>query len=133
MPVRVLIVDDDPSFRETAALVLEERGYQVIGQADSVASAREAVEQLQPDALLLDVNLPDGDGLSLAEELRGVDAPQRILITSSDAWAASPQVVTRSGAAGFLPKTELAVADLDRYLHDGRGGSPRRKSGVPSG
>jgi DNA-binding NarL/FixJ family response regulator len=114
--VRVLIVDDDAAFRAAIGAVLTERGYEVVGEAATVAHARVAMSQLRPDALVLDVNLPDGNGIVFATELRTNGDAARVVLTSTDSAAATPRLLERSGAAGFIVKTELIVADLRPYL-----------------
>ena len=117
MPIRVLIVDDDTAFRRTIGAVLAARGYEIAGEAGSLAEARIAISELNPDGVLLDVNLPDGDGLSLAADLPPTDgAPPRVVLTSSDRNAAPSRLLRRAGVAGFIPKTELIAADLTRYF-----------------
>ena len=116
MRIRVLIVDDDPVFRDRITTVLRQRGYEVAGTAASVAEARAAITDLEPDALLLDVNLPDGDGIDLASEILAAGRTLRILLTSTDAGAAPGRLVRRSGAVGFVPKIELAVTELGPLL-----------------
>jgi DNA-binding NarL/FixJ family response regulator len=117
MATRVLIVDDDRSFRRTAAMLLRARSFEVVGEAADGREAIAAIEALQPDAVLLDVHLPDGDGLELARRLSpGGGVGPRVLLTSSDADAASQELAERCGAAGFVAKTELASAGLERYL-----------------
>jgi DNA-binding NarL/FixJ family response regulator len=112
---RVVIVDDDPNFRSDASAILGDRGYDVVGEAGTLAEARGVVAAAAPDLVLLDVHLPDGEGFVLAEELCGRD-DVRVLLTSTDAYAAPAGVLRDCGAAGFVPKTELASADLTRYL-----------------
>ena len=116
MAVRVLVVDDDSRFRESIARALSDRGYDVIGRAGTAAEARDGVARLRPDAVLLDVNLTDGDGISLASELAGDDDRHRVLLTSSDSDAAPARLVRQSGARGFIAKDELLASDLSRYL-----------------
>jgi DNA-binding NarL/FixJ family response regulator len=111
MPVRVLIVDDDTSFRRLIGQMLSERGYDVAGEAGTTAQARTAVRDLAPDALLLDVNLPDGSGLVFAQELASGGAAPRVLLTSSDPDAAPARRLAGSGAT-FVPKEALMSADL---------------------
>ncbi len=111
MPTRVLIVDDDPRFRATVSRALAERGYDVVGEAATIAGARAAVAELRPDAVLCDVNLPDGNGLALAGELR----PLRVLLTSSDENAAPPRLLARAGAA-FVAKPDFLITDLRPLL-----------------
>jgi CheY-like chemotaxis protein len=115
MESTVLIVDDDARFRQVAAELLADRGYRVVGEAGSAAEGLTLAEELRPDAVLVDVNLPDGDGLSVAERLVTDSAP-RVLLTSADASATTDRLVRLSGAAGFVPKTDLAQTALDRYL-----------------
>jgi len=103
----VLIVDDDGDFRRTASRLLIDRGYRVVGQAASVAEARLAIAELRPDAVLLDVNLPDCDGVSFAEELATSHPGVRVLLTSSD---------TTLEGTHFLAKTDLIASDLAQYL-----------------
>jgi DNA-binding NarL/FixJ family response regulator len=113
MPVRVLIIDDDPAFRDGIAGALTRRGYEIAGTAGTLAEARAALIDLRPDAVVLDVNLPDGNGVAFAGE---ACARARILLTSSDADAVPRRLVERSGAAGFVPKTELLAADFGGLL-----------------
>lgn len=107
MPRSVLVVDDDVTFREIVARVLALSGYQVIGEAGSVAEALARAGELRPDAALVDIGLPDGDGFSLARRLRALPHPPRVVLISTDAGAAGERAVQRSGAAGFLAKDEL--------------------------
>ena len=65
----VLIVDDHPSFRASARMLLEAEGYEVVGEAEDGQSALRAVEELRPDVVLLDVQLPDIDGIEVAARL----------------------------------------------------------------
>jgi DNA-binding NarL/FixJ family response regulator len=113
---RVLIVDDDPIFREAIAIALRKRGYEIVGTVSSLADARHAIAEESPDALLLDVNLPDGDGISFAARVRSDGSRPRILLTSSDPGAVPAGLLRRSGAAGFVAKAELAVTDLEPFL-----------------
>jgi DNA-binding NarL/FixJ family response regulator len=57
----------------------------VVGEADSVAAAREAAARLEPSAVLLDVELPDEDGITLARELAALPWRPRVVLTSIDA------------------------------------------------
>jgi DNA-binding NarL/FixJ family response regulator len=112
----VLVVDDDPEFRVLARRVLGGNGLSVVGEADSVATALAAAAELQPDVMLVDVGLPDGDGIALARELTALPWRPRVVLTSIDADAASPGEVRRSGANGFAPKDELPNAGLRLLL-----------------
>jgi DNA-binding NarL/FixJ family response regulator len=115
MEVTVLIVDDDPQFRGVVAEMLASRGYRVVGAAASAAEGLALASLLHPDAVLLDVHLPDGDGIALAARLTANGGPQ-VLLTSTDSRAATARLIRDCGAAGFVAKAELAGAALDRYL-----------------
>lgn len=112
MPASVLLVDDDPGFRQLARRMLVAAGLVVVAEAATVTAAMTAARELHPDAALVDVGLPDGDGVSLAGELGLLPTPPRVLLTSSDPDAASAEDVSRSGAAGFVPKAELPGVGL---------------------
>jgi DNA-binding NarL/FixJ family response regulator len=116
MPIRVLLVDDDDAFRRSAARVLTQRGYDVVGQASTVAEARAAIGRLRPDALLLDVNLPDGNGVTFATELTRDGGAPRVVLTSTDSSAVSRRLLERSGATGFVAKPALMAVDLAPLL-----------------
>jgi DNA-binding NarL/FixJ family response regulator len=122
MAVTVLIVDDHPSFRATARLLLEVEGYDVIGEAADGEAAIEAAHALRPDLVLLDVNLPDIDGFEVASRLTGnggggstAPPPAIILISSRDPSDYGTLVAT-SGARGFIPKAELSGDSLAALL-----------------
>src|SRR4051794_32769160 len=112
MPVRVLIVDDDAQFRALAVLLLRSLGYEVVGESADADSAVKAAMSLRPGAILLDLNLPDHDGFWVAEALHAAGIRSRILLTSSELIEVSPRTLERCGGVAFVPKTELATADL---------------------
>jgi DNA-binding NarL/FixJ family response regulator len=107
----VLVVDDSAAFRTTARMLLEARGYEVVGVAEDVATALARARELQPDCVLMDVNLPDGDGISAAGQL---DGPTVVLVSTLDASALGN--IEESGARGFVPKSELASPRLVELL-----------------
>jgi len=104
----VLIVDDDEGFGRAAAEILADRGYRVVGYATTVADALTQCDLLAPEAVLLDVRLPDGDGVELAGRLTARPHAPTVLLTSTDRKAVPAEQLRESGACGFVPKTELA-------------------------
>ena len=112
----VPVVDDDFEFAKVAADLLADCGYQVVGHAATANEAVAMCDRLDPDAVLLDVRLPDANGVSLAKRLRAASDRPSILLTSTDRKAVGPAVVQLCGASGFVPKTELARTDLDAFL-----------------
>jgi DNA-binding NarL/FixJ family response regulator len=116
MSTSVLIVDDHPSFRRSARLLLECEGYEVVGEAADGRSAVEAARELHPDLVLLDVQLPDLDGFSVARTLSANGTfPAVIMISSREAEDYGPLAV-QSGALGFITKSELSGATLAALL-----------------
>jgi DNA-binding NarL/FixJ family response regulator len=115
MPTRVLIVDDHPSFRSFARRLLEQFGFEVVGEAPDGRAAIEAARRLQPDAVLLDVLLPDFSGFEIATELAGSDPAMVVVLTSSRSASDLGVALRDSPARGFLPKasfTGSAFAEL---------------------
>ena len=105
---RVLIVDDHGPFRAIARELLEGAGYLVSGEAADAAEALAAVAADLPDAVLLDVQLPDRDGFSLAATLTRNGGPAVVLISSREAEDYGRRI-TACGARGFIPKSKLSA------------------------
>ena len=116
MSTSVLVVDDDATFRELAARMLERMGLSVVGEADTVASATAAARKLRPRAALVDVALPDGSGVRLALELAALPWGPRIVLTSNDRGAVSQDLARSSGAAAFIAKEDLPDSRLRALL-----------------
>jgi DNA-binding NarL/FixJ family response regulator len=119
MSATILVVDDDPVFRGLARRTLLAEGLKVVGEADSVAAAMAAAHELRPDAVLVDIGLPDGDGVALARALTALPWHPRVVLTSSDPEAASEDDVRASGAGAFVPKDDLPNAPLVGLLATG--------------
>lgn len=116
MATRVLIVDDHPSFRATARVLLESDGFEVVGEAEDGTGAIAAVERLRPDLVLLDVQLPDTNGFDVARQVTRNDGPVHVVLISSRDGSDFGPLVERSGALGFIPKGELSGARLAALL-----------------
>jgi DNA-binding NarL/FixJ family response regulator len=116
MTLGVLVVDDDPVFRDLARRMLRGAGLTVLGEAATMAEAKAAVRDLEPSAVLVDVGLPDGDGVTLAAHFATLARRPSVLLTSSDSDAVSPADVRRCGARGFVAKADLPGTRLDVLL-----------------
>jgi len=112
-------VDDDPEFRELAGRLLAASGLMVIGEADSLVAALEAAVQLKPSAVLVDVELPDGDGVTLARELAALPWRPRVVLTSIDPDITSTGEARLAGAVAFVNKAELPNVPLGELLGGG--------------
>jgi DNA-binding NarL/FixJ family response regulator len=115
----VLVVDDDAGFRDLVTRLLSGSGYVVVGEAGSVAQALVCARTLRPYAALVDIGLPDGDGFALAEQLRALPDPARVVLISTDADAASRPTAQRAGACGFLAKDALSGPALRQLIENG--------------
>jgi DNA-binding NarL/FixJ family response regulator len=104
VPHTVLIVDDHAGFRHFARRLLEAGGLTVIGEAETAQTAMIAAEKLQPDVVLLDVMLPDGDGFAVAERVAAT-----VILTSSHELDDLRTRLERSPARGFIPKDDLSA------------------------
>jgi DNA-binding NarL/FixJ family response regulator len=96
---RVVVIDDTELFRGDARRLLEARDYVVIGEADRAESALRVVRQMQPDVVLLDVNLPGRRGLDLCRELVQLAPKATILLMSADLPTQSLPATARRGAS----------------------------------
>ena len=112
----VLIVDDHPSFRASARMLLEAEGFEVVGEAADGQSALSAVAELRPDIVLLDVQLPDIDGIEVAATLTANGGGPAVVLTSSRDLADLGPVRERCAVRGFIPKAELSGAALEALL-----------------
>src|SRR5215208_2352781 len=112
----VLIVDDHPSFRASARMLLEAEGYEVVGEAEDGRAAIQAVHELRPDVVLLDVQLPDIDGIEVAARLTANGSAPAIVLTSSRDLADLGPLRDRCDVRGFIPKAELSGAALEALL-----------------
>lgn len=109
---RVLIVDDNTPYRSVARQLLESEGFDVVGESGDGATAVADARRLQPDVVLLDVQLPDRNGFDVARELAELPvAPVVVLSSSREASDYGSRVGTAS-AKGFISKRELTGARL---------------------
>jgi DNA-binding NarL/FixJ family response regulator len=104
-----LIVDDHPSFRASAKAMLEAEGFEIVGELADGASVVETVIALDPDLVLLDVQLPDRSGFDICAELEVCDGRSgRVILVSSRDLSDYGELVETSCACGFVPKGELS-------------------------
>lgn len=114
----ILLVDDDDGFRSLAVCTVRAAGLDPVHEASTVAGALTAAAKLRPEAALVDIGLPDGDGFQLARELAALPDPPRVVLISADADAADDAAAQRAGAVGFVAKENLEGARLRRLLGD---------------
>jgi DNA-binding NarL/FixJ family response regulator len=106
----VLIVDDHPTFRRFARRLLEQAGFSVVGEAEDAAGAVARTNELRPEAVLLDVLLPDRSGIEVAAELAGGSDPPAVVLTSSRSERDLGVALRDTPARGFIPKASFTGA-----------------------
>lgn len=126
---RVLIVDDHPVFRRgIAALVNEQDDLVVCGEAESAPTALEGLRQLNPDVVMMDVNMPGTNGIELIKMALAEQPKLTILILSAHAESLFALRALRAGAKGYVQKSEAltsVVVALRKVLNDGIYVSPK--------
>lgn len=135
-PVRTVVVDDHTFMRELigARLSRERSRYKVLAEVGDAAAAVAACEQLVPDLLILDINLPDRSGIDAVPEVKRVSPSTCILLCTAFASEDRIAEAIRSGAEGFVEKTNTwddfidavnCVSGGERYF---RSSSPKSKT-----
>ena len=110
---RLLLVEDHASFRQTLALVFDgEPDFEVVAQAGTVAEAREVMDDREADLGVVDLSLPDGEGVELIENLRQANPHFAALVLTASLDRAEHARAVEAGAAGVLHKS----ADMDQIL-----------------
>jgi DNA-binding NarL/FixJ family response regulator len=95
--------------------MLESGDFDVVGEADDGAAALQAAQDLAPDLVLLDVQLPDVSGIDLAGRLSANGGAAVILTSSRPSDQIGPDL-TSSGTLGFIPKDELTVSAIEELV-----------------
>lgn len=121
-PIRVVIVDDHQIVREGLQILLaEEAEFEVVGVAGDGASALMLAEQLKPNVILMDLVLPDLDGIEVTRRILSVNPSARVLILTTFAEDQRVRDAIRAGAIGYLLK-DILKPDLLRALRDAAAG-----------
>jgi DNA-binding NarL/FixJ family response regulator len=103
--IRVLLVDDDALVRAGLRMILSSaEDLDLVGEVDDGARAVAAVREHRPDVVLMDIRMPEMDGITATAALRRLDAPPRVIVLTT--FQADEQVLSalRVGASGFLLK-----------------------------
>jgi DNA-binding NarL/FixJ family response regulator len=112
MSVRVLVVDDSLPFRLAAAAVIAAvDGFELVGAVATGEASVQAVDELAPDLVVMDIRLPGIDGREATRQIRGRQPSVRVLLVSTDDPLGAPD---GCGAFGYLPKQALSPDRLQR-------------------
>ncbi len=120
--MRTLIVDDSSIVRRRLAIMLEEMGQvTIIGQAPNMAEALGLIPSLRPDAVIVDLRMPDGDGIHLVEALKQLDNPPLVGVLTNYPYDQYRKRCLQAGADFFFDKT-TEFARVPETLHRLSGG-----------
>jgi DNA-binding NarL/FixJ family response regulator len=124
MAVRVLIVDDQEPFRQAARAVVElTDGFEVAGEAETGEEAVDLARELEPDLVLMDVNLPGIDGLEATRRILNGSAGRVVvlMVSTYEADEYAPRAA-EAGAAAYIPKSEFEPDRLSEAWAAAEGG-----------
>jgi DNA-binding NarL/FixJ family response regulator len=136
--MKVLIVDDHAVVRHGLKSAIESHGYEVVAEAGSINQAQAFMAQTNPDAIVVDINLPDGSGFDLVAWARKVSPTVVIVVLTLNDGADYVRAAKKAGANAFIVKNApLAdlIAALDFALSSPTSFSSKRiyTSGIDSG
>ncbi len=103
-PTRVVVVDDDPMVREAVRALMEDRGFDVVGEAEDGLAAVGVVAELLPDVVLMDVKMPVMDGLEATRRITTAHPTVKVILLSAYDDASFRRTADQIGAADYLVK-----------------------------
>jgi DNA-binding NarL/FixJ family response regulator len=112
-PIKVMVVDDHPMWRDAVARDLTESGFHVVATAGDGEQAVRRAKAAAPDVLVLDLNLPAKPGVQVCKELVGHNPALRVLVLSASGEHADVLEAVKSGATGYLLKSASTEELLD--------------------
>ena len=115
----VLIVDDHDTFRALARAVLEASGYTIAGEAADGESALRTAAEVDPDIVLLDIQLPGTDGFAVAERLAQLPRPPAVVLVSTRDEDAYRERLGGAPALGFVNKSDFSGRALAALVEPG--------------
>ena len=116
---RVLVVDDAAFMRKVVGDALTGSGHEVIGEAGDGVEAVEQFQQLRPDAVTLDITMPEMDGLSARREIIAIDPKARVVMCSALGQESKVLEAVKAGAKDFVVKPfqpERVVAAINKVM-----------------
>ena len=100
----LLLVDDATYMRRLVGVMAKKGGHEVIGEADSGERAIALYRELKPDLVILDILMPDMNGLDVLKKIREINPQARVLMCSASEQTTFVQEAVESGAAGYVVK-----------------------------
>jgi CheY-like chemotaxis protein len=115
---KILVIDDTPNVRVLLDILLRQQGYEVV-LADNGWKGLQLYRQEHPDVILLDLNMPELDGVTVLKQIRGVDLSQPVVILTGDSNPETERQVRALGVSEFILKgssLHLLANTLKRLL-----------------
>jgi len=112
-PIRVMVVDDHPMWRDAVARDLTEAGYEVVATPADGAQALRVVGSARPDVVVLDLQLPDMSGVEVTQGLRAAHPGAHVLVLSASGEQQDVLDAVKAGATGYLLKSAVREEFLD--------------------
>ncbi len=112
-PIRVMVVDDHPMWRDAVARDLAEAGYDVVATAADGAQALRVAGAARPDVVVLDLQLPDMSGVEVTRGLRAAHPAAHVLVLSASGEQQDVLDAVKAGAVGYLLKSAARAEFLD--------------------
>lgn len=104
MSKRVLVVDDAAFMRMMVKDVLTKNGYDVVGEAENGQKAIEKYKELTPDLVVMDITMPEVDGIQAVKEIKSIDGDAKIIMCSAMGQQAMVIESIQAGAKDFIVK-----------------------------
>ncbi|NCE90618.1 response regulator transcription factor [Pseudomonas sp. L13] len=102
---KAIVVDDHPFIRSSVKMLLQQEGFDVVGEADNGANALQLVRDHTPALVVLDITMPKLDGLEVISRIVSLGVPCKVLVLTSQSAQFYSMRCMKAGAAGFISKT----------------------------
>lgn len=117
--VRILLVDDAGYMRRLVGIMATKGGHEIVGEAETGQSAIDLYQKLHPDLVILDILMPDMNGLETLKKIREIDPKARVLMCTASEQSTHVQEALASGAAGYIVKPftkEVILTTINKAL-----------------
>lgn len=108
--IRVAIAEDHPEMRIALRLLLKLSGeVELVGEMSNGREAVDCIQSLQPDVLVMDIRMPELDGLEAARRIMSMGVKTRVILMSSNRGTSTIMRAIGAGVQGFIPKDDIAA------------------------
>jgi two-component system, NarL family, response regulator NreC len=121
MPIRVLLVDDHALVRQSLRSLLEQEGFQVVGEASDGQTAVQQARTLEPDVVVMDIGMPTGNGIEAARAIRLSCPKSKTIVVTQHAEEQFVAGAVEAGVKGYVLKSQTATDLIDAIRQVSRG------------